>query len=278
MQNSVNIIYVTNQCNLNCDYCYQKDERERLQPETISFEKIKQTLYDVKDSEPIGVSTVVLFGGEAFLYPEKIFYAMNVCKELKTTYNKKIALSTTTNGLWLTHDKNYNAFIDNYKKYINESGNAFSLEISYDVSGNFRRTDKKGSDISHKILKLLQKLKSDNIQITIRYTYNKDTHKTFIRDMIYLLEFYKSKEFLEKIVISFYHQEIEKETGLKSSIIIDSLKEKCKYLYRLYGIPICELACGDCTYCDVGSLNNIKYFDNKSVNTVDKFTEKQFNF
>lgn len=273
VKRSVNIIYITNDCNLNCDYCYQKDERNNSLKVSIEDDEIKKVLYKVKDEEPGVISTVVLFGGEAFLHPEKVFYAFEIVNELKQKFNKDIALSCTTNGIWFLNDNNF----ERYKNEVKKLNQLFSLEISYDGSGHFRRVDKSNNNTKQRVQSILQKFKDNNLKVTIRYTIHKDNYKNFLKDILKIIKFYEGTKLLEKIVVSFFHSELEK-IKVYSEVLVKELKEPCQYIYEKFGVPVCELSCGSCKECDVGCLKDIKYYSNNKEKIQDKQTLGSFEF
>lgn len=79
-------IAVTSSCNLKCKHCYQGDDK--LKAFTIPFNTLKQILEDITK---LGGRTIVLTGGEFFLYPK--------WKEvLEYAFRLGLNISIVTNG------------------------------------------------------------------------------------------------------------------------------------------------------------------------------------
>lgn len=79
-----NVLYLTSNCNFDCDYCFEKKNRERLKKQiNASYEQINEYLDDIEWREQGYNSTVVLFGGEPLLMIDKMEYVINQMKERK---------------------------------------------------------------------------------------------------------------------------------------------------------------------------------------------------
>lgn len=270
-EQSVNIIYITNNCDIDCSYCYQREERQNSKKFIIDDSKIIESINNIVINEPGVVSTLVLFGGEPFLYSEKLFFACDEVKKVKKLFNKEIAISCVTNGMWLYNKNNLNKFIN----YINNSDLFFQLEISYDGENSFRRIDKKGCCINSKIIQVFENLIQENFKFAIRYTVNKDNYLHCVKDISKLILKYGSKN-ISKITLSFFNEELSDLVNLFS--FKKELSEKFNYLYTKLGIPICEMSCGACKECNVGIMKNIKYYNNEDKKTILPFTLKKFEF
>jgi len=83
-------IYVTERCNLHCEYCYFKHRQGR----EISLDAVRQLflLFERQETAPI---TLILSGGEAFLAKENLF---KILKEARRRL-KRTSLHIQTNGL-----------------------------------------------------------------------------------------------------------------------------------------------------------------------------------
>lgn len=160
------VLFITEQCNLRCIYCYEQCNNQQRQYSTksISFDTFKKTFglfIEESDRKHISIS---FFGGEATLYPEIIKEIVLYCNENIKSLDKTVSYSLTTNGMLLTPD-----FID----FINEHG--FSLVVSCDGPEEIQdaqRVNKSGIGNYKKLMDnlrlLLQKLGPE--RITIRST------------------------------------------------------------------------------------------------------------
>ena len=62
------MLYVTTKCNLDCDYCYEQKDRNKLNKhKELTIPEIDEYLSQLNKIEPDVQSKVVIFGGEPFL-------------------------------------------------------------------------------------------------------------------------------------------------------------------------------------------------------------------
>ena len=88
-------IYVTERCNLHCDYCFFKHRTDR----EISLDAVRQlfVLFEREETAPL---TLIFSGGEPFLAKENLFKILNEAhRRFKDT-----SLHIQTNGLLIDHD------------------------------------------------------------------------------------------------------------------------------------------------------------------------------
>lgn len=239
-----NILYITNQCNLKCEYCYQLEDRQKSQPFEISTQEVNDFIDEIIAREGNAISTVVLFGGEPLLNKSKFFEILDLFEAKTTQTGKKFALSTTTNGIAFLDS----AFLCEFKEHIAKLQNTFSLEISYDGRGQHRRSRAFDIDL---VLDLF-----DPQEISIRYTIHSGNYKSCICDLIKLQKY-------KKIIINFYESELD--------LIVDITQFKAKlqriaeYLYTKFKTPICYLNCELCRGCNFGLFGGINYNGKLSV-------------
>ena len=256
-----NILYLTNQCNLNCDYCYQRDDR--VIKYTITKEEIDEFFASLCVSEKDKVSTVVIFGGEPTLEKELINYIFDLTDSITQKTDKRFALSMTTNGIAFS---DFNYYTD-FKERVSKLKNHFSLEISYDGKGQDRRVFKNGTSSRRIVENVLKYVKVD----AIRYTIHKDNYDSALEDIISLCMEYP------KIVVNFYEQELDSVfSGLKSKDLPfevsstqeykEYLKKRFEYIFTRLKKPICHLACKTCMGCNYEEFDGINYNSKFEVN------------
>lgn len=237
---SPNILYLTSECNMDCSYCYQKAERE-----SNRFNATKAYVTNFIDSvirrEPNRVSTIVLFGGEPFLKYDLMKFAIQTMAQK----DHKFAISTTTNGTLLTPEK-----YEELKSLVSKK-DSFSLEISYDGTGNHRRTQDSLEHSEH-LLGILKALPKH--EISIRYTIHGSNFACAFEDITKLcLKGYK------KIIVNFYEFELQSYVdvpGFKQTLI-----NKTEYLFERLKTPICHLNCRVCLGCNYKEFEGINYGD-----------------
>ena len=234
-----NVLYLTNKCNLKCEYCYQRHDPNSL---SISLDEVHNFINEIIAREGSHApSTVVLFGGEPLLLKNKIFEILDVFE----SYKKDFAISLVTNGIaFLDCDffKSFCAKIKNLKNY-------FSLEISYDGEGTHRRKYPNGESAKADIEAVLALF--DPQEISIRYTIHKGNYDTALKDLIKLRQY-------KKIIVNFYEEELEAQ-GLSMKQFKETLRNQTEYLYTKFQTPICYLNCRLCRGCDFGKFDGINY-------------------
>lgn len=109
------IIHLTERCNLNCKYCYEKKKNT-----DISFEDIKR-LVDYEIGRKEKYSTIVFYGGEPLLQKNIIKDTINYINSQKS--KTEFYYGITTNGTLLD---------DDFIKYMKENN---FINIGYSIDG-----------------------------------------------------------------------------------------------------------------------------------------------
>lgn len=261
-----NVLFLTSSCNLNCEYCYQLDDRMSLDKQVfISEEDVNIFFTDLLKREPNKDSTVVIFGGEPFLNPKIVFYILNLTDKITELYNKKFNLSLTTNGIYFLDKSKLISFV----KRIKNCKNHFTLEISYDGAGHNRRIYKNGESSKKDVETVLEYFNKIEQPISIRYTIHKDNYQHALKDLILL----STKSNYKKIIVNFYEQELEKYIDVQE--FKNKLMRQACEIFRRTNKPICHLNCGECLGCNFEEFKGIHYqFDKKAFDiskNADKF-------
>ena len=277
-----NIIYITSDCNIACEYCYQREDRKKNNNVRASNAQIDDFLENLVISEPDAASSVVIFGGEPFLESESVFYLYDKANQITKRTGKRYNLCTNTNGIWLINEKNRETFFSEVKKVF-DAGNGVNLEVSYDGDGHNRRNYKNGKSTKEDVKGLLLSLRDKNFPFHLRYTIHKNTLDTFKSDMLKLSKFL-TYNINNRIVVSFYRNEIEPLLSMPYDDFMDSLKKFTTGVFSKYGVPICELVCDDCKRCvfNPEKLNNYTIpsgekavkFSNQMAGDFNHFTKK----
>lgn len=241
-----NVLYLTNKCNLKCEYCYQRHDPNSL---SISIDEVRAFADEIVAREGTSnPSTIVLFGGEPLLLKYKIFDVLDVFE----SYEKDFAISLVTNGIAFLDSDFFKSFYNKIKSLKNH----FSLEISYDGVGSSRRIYHDGKSAKEDIEKVLALF--DPSEISIRYTIHKGNYRAALRDLIEL----QSKKY-KKIIVNFYESEIEKDCDI--NVYKDTLRRQMEYTYTKYKVPVCYLNCALCRGCNFGAFDGINYQSKLSV-------------
>lgn len=96
----VNLCFiVTDDCNLNCTYCYQKKEKKTITNSTI--EKTINFFYPFLNREETYIG---FYGGEPLLAYDKVVHAASLLQEKNKEEKKNLKFTVTTNGTLLTKE------------------------------------------------------------------------------------------------------------------------------------------------------------------------------
>ena len=224
------VLYLTTDCNLNCEYCYEATNRKKLNHSIkLDIDTAFSQMDEAMKSSDCLSNCIVLFGGEPFLEYDtmkKIFdYNIEKC-------NNYFCFSINTNSLLLTDD-----IMLELREYMNKTG--ISLVVSYDGIGTYRRTHYDGTSAKKEIEAKIDRLEQLNVPFEISYTIHKGNYqyKGIIRDVVFLFEKYK---LLNKICFSYYTDELDEIVGINNvhEYIYDLMK-KMASVYKVYQKPIC---------------------------------------
>lgn len=222
------VLYLTTDCNLNCEYCYEANNREQLNKILeLDIISVKQQMEESYKEENRQGNCIVLFGGEPFLK----FDLMKEIFELnKKFFNCYYCFAITTNGTLITEE-----ILNEIKEYSKIM--TISIGISYDGIGTYRRKYPNGESAESLILDKINLLENTDTPFGISYTIHKANCQmnSVIKDIVTMFEKYKN---LNKIELSYYTAEIEDTVGNAQTYMI-KLMDKLATVYRIYEKPIC---------------------------------------
>ena len=128
-------LYITEDCNLACDYCFVRDKNHKMMPLNTIYSAINFLMFYSGNQKNLNIT---LFGGEPLMEKETIYKVVDYIRKIeRESVTKKINISVTTNGTLLsdeflkrTHDKiNFLLSIDGdekthdfFRKYKNGKG------------------------------------------------------------------------------------------------------------------------------------------------------------
>lgn len=263
-----NILYITTECNLNCSYCYEKDNREQegFKHRTVSIQEIDEFLLKIKTYCNNNTNDIlVIFGGEPFVKYDMLEYCILRAIELKN-----FSISIPTNGTQLYSNKEiYDRFVKLYK--MSRKNNVhIRLEISYDITDN----DKVRGSSSKKLEDLFFKLKKDKVKFRHRYTISTHNYKNYVEDIVYSCMKIKP----ERIIVGIDMLNLEKELTTKNiTFFLTYMKETSSYIYEKFKIPICNHVCDVCKKCDISTnTENVYYIPQKGKIKEEKVNNKNF--
>lgn len=168
-------IWITQDCNLSCKYCYEKKKRKR----NMSLETADMVIAFIMKYQTDRMNQINFHGGEPLLNWNAIEY---VVKQINHSPLKKggFRFGFTTNGTLLT-----NHVIDFSKE------NDILISVSVDGKSethNKNRLDKTGRETYHVVENSLRRLDESGINYEIRMTYNSQTISDLACNVKFLLE------------------------------------------------------------------------------------------
>lgn len=238
---SCNVIYLTTKCNLNCEYCYEKKNRDLIKEHySISKEHIREFVDEVCDREINSHSiNFTIQGGEPLVEFDLLKYLIEY---LASDYsNRGISVGVLSNGIFFSKQSNIDKYINEILK-IKSPNHSVSADISYDRSGHDRRVfinGKSSRPIVEKALQLFNKNFPGRLRI--RYTIHKlnEEPMTVLHDWVSILETYQPN----RIITAVFEEETSKENYKLYEAIARSL-------YERYKVPICNHVCDLCKSCN----------------------------
>jgi radical SAM protein with 4Fe4S-binding SPASM domain len=163
-------LYLTDDCNFNCTYCYQTKGKEYMPEQTLENAMV---FYFPFLTDRFDLN---FYGGEPLLAFDLIKKAISKTSSLNEKLQKKGEYSLTTNGSFMTEE--ILDFLNNHK---------FSVELSFDgLAHDLQR--KKGS--SRKVTNTLKELLDyPNIQVEVNSVFTSSTIDTLYESIKYILNF-----------------------------------------------------------------------------------------
>lgn len=253
------VLYLTSLCDLDCDYCYEKNNRDQpgFKHKTVTKEEIDSFLTEILYREG-GYEVnkqVSIFGGEVFLKYDLLEYTLKrMCEVIPNT-----GIDLITNGVFLSDIKNLKKLKELFL-YCRPRGIFPQLEISYDGIGHNRRVFKNGLSSKEIVQQTLENIRTLNMKVFISYTVHKDNcvERELLKDVIRIFE--KYGDIIEDFTLQFFKQEVVDTLNYSEKDYINyenRIKERAVYLFYKYNIPICEMVCEYCKKCDkVETKNN----------------------
>jgi len=213
--NQLYTLFLTEECNYNCDYCEHINKKGMMSKEVFD-DLFKESLKKTKKDELISFT---LFGGEPILNFELVEYILNKCNAIKNRRN--ISINMTTN-LSLLDDR----MKKTYKKYED----IISIDISLDGPKDIFEQKKKGGNFEN-VIKNYEWIKNNTkIKLGVSAVIDKEyLNKTYDNiKFLYSLGFRNFSIYLNLDDLGFtkkYRENLSKELDKINNFIIDHLDE-----------------------------------------------------
>ena len=249
---AIHLFYMTSQCNLDCNYCYQHLEgRPKHLPEPPLIANLIDNI--MESDRPDEQTLYCIFGGEPLMEWENCKFLMDYAYKAKHNCHFNI----TSNGILLSKP----AFFKKVTAYLEEFPEIkqrVSFDISFDGVGSQDRVYYSGKDSTLDVLKCFgnimeynkDKSREDQIRWRCRYTIHRSNVMCFAKDMFHIATTYGP----DRVVTSLDNKCAEGETPEDEAKIKWLLKEQIDWLREkwrrnLINYPVCSLFCDMCNSC-----------------------------
>jgi len=224
-------IAITNKCNLNCFYCYAKDDRNLKDLTLTKWQQILDRLIEN------GLRVVLFSGGEPFLYHDLF--------SLIERYHKKIIIEINSNGTFIDRE-----CATKLKKY-----NLKSVQISLDSPTKQYHDSMRGEGSWEKAISAISALRENDIHVKIN-TVLTQKNESFIDGMIHLANKYGAELITDSIK---YHGQTQNSLDIKNykqsyKLGKESEFKVNKQLDENEFIPICQCQIGYIAISSDGTL------------------------
>lgn len=99
------MLFITNVCNLQCTYCYERYPGRQFKPRHLGTEEVTRILdHYIKRSGKRSPLTVTFFGGEPLLNFEVLKAAVHYCREKQRQTGQEFYFCITTNATTMTEE------------------------------------------------------------------------------------------------------------------------------------------------------------------------------
>jgi MoaA/NifB/PqqE/SkfB family radical SAM enzyme len=269
-----NIVYLNTDCNLRCEYCYEKDSREGLPDQAnCTTDQIDSFINEINKREKGRNSCIVVMGGEPLLRFDLLEYLIR--KTMSIEKPEGWAIPVTTNGMMFLSKRLIKKYVTLMKDIEACEHVVHDIEISFDVSGQFRRKMPDGSNSRPYVEQGIRNVIDAKLPLRLSYTVHIGNYENIVKDLVYLLETYPS---VQRISLSWAQQELDDKLGVDGySNLKKKIRPYAKHLFERYNTPICDLACSICNLCDrSSSVGNAYLSPTEGIMYANKRTEKGF--
>lgn len=171
-------IYLTEDCNLRCSYCYEGENKRK---KTLSSAKLRQSIDFIVENNPIGEDIHLTFlGGEPLLNKGMIFEFINIIEEEHPEIKHIFKYAITTNGILLNEK-----LVELFKEY------SFNVSISIDgdkETHNLNRVSINGKDVYDTIISKMQLMQERSLDFSVRMTVTQNNVSALYSNVCYFYE------------------------------------------------------------------------------------------
>uniref|UniRef100_UPI0040576856 radical SAM protein n=1 Tax=Agathobacter sp. TaxID=2021311 RepID=UPI0040576856 len=171
-------LYLTDDCNLKCSYCYEGNKKSKSYMTEATLQKVLDFI--AENNFPNDPINLLLLGGEPLLNKKALFKTIDIINEKYPEIKHLFRFQMTTNGILLD-----DSVIDFVEK------NQVELSVSIDgdkETHNLNRKSVNGKDVYDIIFQNMQKLIKRGIRFAIRMTVTTNNVHLFYHNVQYFYE------------------------------------------------------------------------------------------
>lgn len=168
-------LYLTENCNLKCSYCYEGDDKRK---KMLNIDNLNKAIGFMIHNNPQGEKIDLTFlGGEPLLNKKMIYKCMNIIKQKYPESKDIFKFHITTNGVLLDKD-----LIELFKKH--------GVDVSISIDGdkrthNLNRQSKDGADVYDRIIKNMCLMRELQLDFFVRMTVAENNVKFLYENLQY---------------------------------------------------------------------------------------------
>lgn len=161
-EQNLHVIYITKNCNLRCDYCYEGHDKKNEKIDEATLKKLIDNI--IEEAGPDDFSKILFFGGEVFLNEKALFYGLDYVLE---KYNQGAAVSAclTTNATLLNKDRVRRLF--KYNKILTVEVSLDGRQKTHDKFRKFKTGRGSFDFIIHNCKTLLQYFPFSTVRMVV---------------------------------------------------------------------------------------------------------------
>ena len=262
LEAKTNIVYFTSTCNLGCTYCFES--LDTVKAKHLSRQELIEIADTVINGEPINEQTqFVLFGGEPTLKWDEVIFFMDYCYSKK----KNVSFNMVTNGIKFLDD---DFFVEVFSN-IHYVHNRLWIDISFDgLEGSVDRVYKNGSESAMDLVRILSKIKINNLKYRLRYTIHKKNIHMFVPDIIKAVNSFDPT----RVIIGVVSEQLDDT----DNELLEKGYQKLKSMWinNTLEVPVCELFCDSCNGCDVNRDHTV--FVSSDAIPKEQVSQGEFNY
>lgn len=245
-------LYLTEKCNLRCNYCYQGNSKI---DSFLTRKNLIKSLEYIVENNQIGDSIDIVFlGGEPLLNHRALYGAVNIIKTDCRWKKERVSFQITTNGILLNEQRT---------DFLHQ--NKFKISISIDgdrETHNLNRISMSNKDVYDIILNNMKNMIERNIDFSVRMTLTANNVHLLYHNVEYFIDLGVKEIHIGVNQLDNWSQEqlekLDKQLDILDNYYLQNIVDKEDYLIDIYDYKIATFLLKKTPqYCSAGSNSHI---------------------